>query len=480
MSMFPAEDVARLLQSGMLSISEEGKGEGAQFFKPGERRAVPFPKVDYPHKGDLLQNERLKSARSKDVLPRLEEALGGLFSGIQENVPYPLGPRGSQVSQFITVKLDPDMPYELSRLVPLIPQSRAETEEIYNHARKVLSSTKYPAAQAEVRAAMADIFPYLPRMQQVVNLGLARGPMINAVNVNQAIRSGLLLFSAATIPESAAMSTYGHKWMRRGNLSGELARGAEVERRMVEDVVSAAKGAKGQFMGLGGPRLAEAMRMFTQMVGPMAGLRKSRDPQKGQPLAAGLPPELLGFGPGSPVFQPVDKNMRAIQAFEMIEGVNPEVVALSEAEKAKRIEATIQQAMGPEDFNTLLKAAGKLPKKGSFERARALLANVNDPDFAKATQNRYRNLALHVVEQVADAPNRRPTAPSLQRQTAAMIEAGALGGMVPQREAENIASKMASKMRIKLNRNSLGMVVLLASILSTGFLAAGPEGEAEA
>jgi len=476
--------MAELLATGVLSV-EEGKVTSGQLGQIGGRRASAdvLTPVEYPHRGQLLQDERQTLARGKRTLPRLTEALEGMFTNIQKVIPYQIGPEGMQASQFIIPRLDPDMPYALSRLVPVIPGSKEETDRIYQSAKKAISSSKYPATRREVTAALADITPYLPRMQQVVHLGLAGGPGYNAINVNQAMRSALLLMSASTIPESAAMSTYSHTWMRRNNLSGVAARQNEVHRRLVEDVISGAKGAKGQYMGLGGPRLSEAVRMYTQMIAPLAGLRSGRDIKTRQAFTPNLPPELLGFGRESGLFPAVEKNVKALQSFEASSAVSGEVVQLSPTEKLARIEAEIRKAVDPIDYKAIEDIASRgNPKRfrelPPFERAKRLLAALNDPDLKTNSGRSYQGFAQKVVESVAERPATVKTAPSVQRQTAAAAEAGALGGVLSRKEATKVAKKTAKKMGVRLNRNTLGMLMLLGGILSTGFLAAGSAEEA--
>ena len=481
MAVMRPDEMEEFLRSGVLSI-EEGRVSAGQTSKLGGRRGTPLTPVDYPHRGELLQHERLSTARSKDVLPRLQEALSGAFAGIQERLPYEIGPRASEVGQFIVPRLDPDMPYTLSRLTPVIPGSPSETAEMYQRAQKFLQSQKNPATSREVKMAMAELAPFLPKVQQVVNLGLQGGPGYHAVNVNQAFRSALLLMSAATIPESAAMSVTGRHYMRRGEGSTALAREREVARRTVADLISQAKGAKGQFMGLGGPRVAEAVRMFTQLTGPLAGLRKLQDLKTGQQLTAGLPPQLLGFPEASSIFPSVEKNVKALRSYEESQEVASSVRELSAEEKAARIEARIQTVMEPEDFKKLKASIGSMENMTPFQRSQRMIAELmgrtsTGRDFAIETGNRYNNLAARVIEEVAEAPKTVKTAPSVQRMTGAVAEAGALGGMLDKEEAAKVMRKTASKMNVKLHRNTAGIVMLLGAILSTGLVAAGVAGE---
>ena len=155
---------------------------------------------------------------------------------------------------------------------------------------------------------------------------------------------------------------------------------------------------------------------------------------------------------------------------------------LSAEEKAARIEARIQTAMEPEDFKRLKVSIGSMENMTPFQRSQRMIVELmgrtsTGRDFAIETGNRYNNLAARVVEEVAEAPKTVKTAPSVQRMTGAVAEAGALGGMLDKEEAAKVMRKTASKMNVKLHRNTAGIVMLLGAILSTGLVAAGVAGE---
>lgn len=472
----------RAITAGLGAIGESGMPEGTQFGRGVRRRDLgfePIPRRFYPGQGELLQDFRKMSAMRNQEM--LGEAVQGVFDQpFNETFGFTRAPLGNTVEPFFKLKLNQEMPFELSSVYPVLRDPK-ETEAMYKRLASYAKSQKFPAIYPEIQGAYFDLRRFNNDLSMVVELGLSKGPKFHTPTLEQAFKHAILLESAATVPASADMAigspeiqgALGDRPHRAPRGEGIKARDTRILKRMAELGMLKAKGRMA-----GGPLTAEAFRTFQRLLGPSVGLRMGRG-LFDTPLTPGLPVQ-------TPMVAQAQKNapkeLLAEASYERRALVAKEVAALTPEQKYERLMNLLSKNVPQGKMKEIIvDAAGGT---ASLDEASRLLARLNPEDRFKAITRGVRaelgeKDAVSMLERVAksmQASTEVGAAPSRTRLTRQAVESG----VVNEQAVLRAGNKMAKKLKPVTGgiKNPLA-VMMMAAILSAGFMAAGgSDGEA--
>lgn len=472
----------RAITAGLGAIGESGTPEGTQFGRGVRRRDLglePIPRRFYPGQGELLQDFRKMSAMRNQEM--LGEAIQGVFDQpFQETFGFTRSPLGNTVEPFFKLKLNQEMPFELSSVYPVLRDPK-ETEAMYKRFASYAQSRKFPAIYPEIQGAYFDLRRFNNDLSMVVELGLSKGPKFHTPTIEQAFKHAILLEAAGTVPASADMGigspeiqgALGDRPHRAPRGEGIRARDTRIMKRMAELGMLKAKGRMA-----GGPLTAEAFRTFQRLLGPSVGLRMGRG-LFDIPLTPGLPADT----PMTAMAQRnAPKELLAEASYERRALVAKEVAALTPEQKYERLMSVLGKNVPQDKMKEIV--VGAAGGTSSHAEASALLARLNPEARFKAVARETRNVlgeeaAVSTLERVAQsmkASTEVGDAPSRTRLTRQAIESG----VVDQEAVLRAGNKVAKKLKPVTGgiRNPLA-VLAMAAILSAGFMAAGgSDGEA--
>lgn len=468
------------LDPRILNVFQARGLEGAQL---GEARQLQKRGEEIPRRffdSDFLENRRKVVAAS--IAPELQKTLTQTMQvPFGEMYGYERAPRGSLLgSRFIEPIVKPDLPFGMSRIMPIVNGDPEATQYLYRKAAAAIKSSKYPYVEAEVAQILNDIKGLAPRMQLLIPLGLEAGPMHHRPFAVQAFKAAVLLESAATTPEIAAMSVRGQHWTRRGKTAGPRARDTEILRRIGEFTMSNIKNHQGRIFGLSGPQLAEGLNMYVEELGPAYRFRRPRG-ATGMPLIPGL------IGPeGNPILENIktiaSKNLREMESYKARSSLGQEAAQLTPEQRAAAFRGLLRERMAPEDRAILERDV--LGKKSfrdlsPVDQTRKLFRLLREPEFEKYADVIQEFEELVVVpefDELAGAATRQKIRkPSMQRLTSEALGTNVL----TEKEAVAEANEAIRRLRpiVGEGPRNMQMILALAGILSAGMMAAGMTGE---
>ena len=443
-----------------LSPGAVGTGEAGRSGRP--RREVPIPQRFYPHQGELLQHygKQLAGGSSR-MAGMFTEALTGIVEGndYEELFGVSRAPLGNKVDPFFRVKVQRDMPFELSGIYPAFDDPKLTTE-FNTRVQKILTSTKYPAVASEIQQASRLINQMGEPFHVVLNMGLAEGPRFSAPYVRPALSAALLLEGAATYPDTAAMSVQGRGSRTKAQVpTGELARSRRIEQRMSQLAVVQAKGAKIQ-----GPLLADAIKMFIDRLGPSVGLRRGRDVAS-VPL---MPMPSRDIPAMATTTKTAMKDVGAAHSFDLRRLRSQEFMQLTDDQKLAKFMGVLGERLSPVEIRNLVNEAEVNPKSPPLKVMERLSRQLAIDHGDEARQQVLMDVAgSRQAMQEVKGPG-----PSKTRLTTTAVAEK----VIPEREVLAQMRKTEKRLGIKA-KNPLA-VLALASVLASAFAAMNPPSEA--
>lgn len=474
----------RMLEAINAAGGDLASGVGAQTGRP--RRATPVPQIFYPFQGELLQHSGKQAAAGRRVSGELTEALTGIIERADYEATFGVSraPIGHTVDPFFKVRVERDMPFNLSSVTPYFedPKLNAEFQKrLLPHLR----AGKYGATEPDIKGA-ARLLQQMSTNEPfriLVRQGLAAGPSVAAPLTRDAFGAALLLSSMATqadapMPTVADLNSgraviepgvvYGGRAASQWSADVPGRRSIGRSNRMMdlfgELAILHAKGpGAGTTMRPGGPLSADALRMFMERIGPSVGLRKKRGVEN--------PPLTTFIGAFPETEQMRERGRRDISAelaYANRGAAVEEIRKMSPEQRLTLVEDAIKARLSPAQYRGLEGNIGST-KLSPEQRMKALLRELDQLEGLEGA-----GASRQIMEEVAQSGTARASrgrAPSMTRGGTAAREANIL----TDRQAQKMLASAEKRMKIKTS-NPLATIAL-AAILSSAMLAYGYSGE---
>ena len=439
----------------------EGKGVEALARAPKTRPGGNISQMYHPLRGRMSELGNLKALNNSEIVDDTIAILTsdemkphfGYDRTVSKKGPFP----------FVLGGFDPSLDYDSSFLRPVVADDPEATKQLYEAIKKRtagMSTGKYAYTADEMRAVVEEIKPIRDLLRYELMVGGAVAPAADAITVNRAVRTAVMLNSVATIPGSSDLTAFGlgrHTVGGRRYGQGKGARGhpaAALDLMGANFLLAAGEGE------MPAHQRAIATHVFQNQLGPAAGFRAGRDAAR-QPGMPNLPVMPMTQAQA----KAISRNVRELELFESTPTVEKAMKALGPEELLDRTEEALKKRMGADRMknlvNDMFAIADDTGREWTDEgMTRHMLqkarGEMTSEDFNKLTEE---------IAQVKVGPKR--AAPGVFRETRA-IRSGGINPNTLKAEVRKTAGELGLRVRNPVMVAAMAGVILMGLVMARG------------